>query len=42
MSRVWKTVLALAATGAAFALLRAVLDGRAEPVVFEPSPTSGA
>jgi hypothetical protein len=42
MSRVWKTVLALAATGAAFALLRGVLDGRAEPVVVQPSPTAGA
>ncbi len=42
MSSVWKTLLALAATGAAFALLRAVLDARAEPAAVEPAPTRGA
>lgn len=42
MSSVLKTVLALVATGAAFALLRAVLDARAEPVAAEPAPTRDA
>lgn len=42
MSRVWKTVLALAATGAAFALLRAVLDARAEPAGVAPAASSDA
>ncbi|AEG44769.1 hypothetical protein [Isoptericola variabilis] len=42
MSRVWKTVLVLAATGTAVALLRARLDGRVEPATVEPAPTTGA
>jgi hypothetical protein len=42
MSSVWKTLLALFATGAAFALLRAVLDARAEPVAVGPAPARDA